>query len=265
MKKTSRNGWASSSGGIFLVIFLLISCANLAVGQSINSDSSWKKARKNIIRYDLTGGLLFGMSNYIVFGYERAVNPHQSFSINTGKVGLPKVFDFVPDSFYMEQSSKNSGFNISGDYRFYLKKENKYNAPRGVYIGPYYSFNQFKRNNDWTFKKGDPEEQMANTTLGLSIHTFGAEVGYQFILWDKLAIDLLMFGPGLSNYYIKAKAEGNLSEENKEKLQEALTQYINDKFPGMNYVLDEDGLKAKGVVNTWSFGYRFIIHVGFNF
>ncbi len=42
-----------------------------------------------------------------------------------------------------------SGFMFGGEYRFYLKKENKYPAPRGVFIGPY--ANSYRFGNDRTF------------------------------------------------------------------------------------------------------------------
>lgn len=265
MKKQSGWNLVIVANRLFFITILGLYCSLPVTGQTEKLVIDHKKQHKNIIRYDLTGALLFGPSNYVVFGYERVLKNHQSISINAGRVALPKLYSFTSDSFYLKRAAKNNGFNVSADYRFYLKKENTRNAPRGVYVGPYYSYNQFKKNNEWSFKEGEPDQQLVNTALALNIHTIGAEFGYQFVFWDKLALDMIIIGPGVSNYYIKAKADGNLSEENKEKLQEGLQRFINDKFPGLNYAIDANELKAKGVLNTWSFGYRFIIHVGFSF
>lgn len=37
------------------------------------------------------------------------------------------------------KDSKDKGFLFTSDHRFYLASENKYKAPRGLYIGPYAS------------------------------------------------------------------------------------------------------------------------------
>src|SRR5688572_4912189 len=109
-------------------------------------DSSKKKfPYKNVIRYNLSGALLFGADQYIVMGYERIVGPRQSFSVNVGRASLPGLIHVLTDSFTYKKDHKSTGQNISVDYRFYLAKENKFEAPHGFYIGPYYSFNHFKR------------------------------------------------------------------------------------------------------------------------
>src|ERR1700754_2247671 len=113
-------------------------------GQENTENNKPEKWRKNIIRYNLSGGLLFGLGDYVVIGYERVVNARQSFSINIGPSSLPKLVNFTTDSFSLQKDLKNSGFNVSVDYRFYLTKENKYAAPHGLYIGPYTSYNHFQ-------------------------------------------------------------------------------------------------------------------------
>src|SRR5882672_2575388 len=54
---------------------------------------------KNVIRYNLSSALIFGIDRYIVFGYERVISPHQSLSINVGTASLPKVININTDSF----------------------------------------------------------------------------------------------------------------------------------------------------------------------
>ena len=43
------------------------------------------KNYKNIVRYNLSGALLFGFDRYVILGYERVVKKNQSFSINVGQ------------------------------------------------------------------------------------------------------------------------------------------------------------------------------------
>ena len=113
------------------------------------------KQLKNVIRYNLSGALLFGADRFIVFGFERVIRPRQSISVNFGKASLPKFISIATDSFQLTKDAKNSGVNVSIDYRFYLAKENKHLPPHGLYIGPYYSFNRFKRDNQWEYKISD--------------------------------------------------------------------------------------------------------------
>ena len=247
---------------VFIVVFLY---ANLLHGQSGTQDTTWKKIHKNIIRYNLSGALLFGFDKYIIFGYERMVNPHQSFSINFGGAGLPKFVSINTDSFRIQKDVKNSGFNISADYRFYLAHENKYYAPHGVYIGPYVSYNRFNRSNDWVFQETSSNQKIVSTETKFNIFTAGAELGYQFVFWKRLTLDMVLIGPGISGYDLNAKIKGDLTDDQRENLQEALKQLISQKFPGMNYVFADKKFNANGVINTTSIGFRYLIHIGFAF
>jgi Protein of unknown function (DUF3575) len=223
-----------------------------------------EKQRKNIVRYNLSGPLLFGIDKYIVLGYERVISPRNSISVNFGKASLPKFVSFSTDSFQIQKDLKNTGYNISIDYRFYLSKENKFEAPHGVYLGLYYSFNRFDRENNWSYQKGSAQETVGTTTT-FKINTMGAEMGYQFIIWKRLAIDLVLVGPGFSNYDLTTTTENNLSDEAKARLQEAIKQLLTQRFPGMNYVFSNEEFNANGNIRTWNFGYRYLVHIGFAF
>lgn len=93
--------------------------------------------KKNVIRYNLTPGIL-GFSSAI-FGYERVVKSHQSFSINAGCLSIGKSGKYENRDYKLTTIKSRSGFSIAADYRFYLKRENKNPAPSGVYFGPYFS------------------------------------------------------------------------------------------------------------------------------
>jgi len=262
-----KNSFMYKISKLVPLFFILLGLGSVAFGQESNQQSNKKpeKKYKNVIRYNLSGALLFGVNRYVVFGYERVVSPHQSFSINMGPVGLPKFISINTDSFALSKDVKNTGFNISGDYRFYLPKENKYDAPHGLYIGPYASYNHFHRETDWNYQQSGSNQQVVNTSTDLGIVTFGGELGYQFVLWKRVALDLVLVGPGLSFYTLKAEIQNTLSDANKKQLQQALEQLLTQKFPGMNYVFSGKTFDANGTIRTGSIGYRYIVHIGFVF
>jgi len=248
-----------------ILAVLLCSCIFHSSAQEADSLQKVPKFYKNVIRYNLSGALLFGPDKYVVLGYERVIKKKQSISLNVGQAALPKLIAIVADSFSLQKDLKNTGKNISIDYRFYLAKENKYLPPRGVYIGPYYSYNLFERKNEYTFKRANGSTETGNTDTKLSIHTVGAELGYQFILWKRVALDMLLIGPGISSYNVNSKLASSLTPAEKEQLRDAVQQVLTQRFPGLNYVLGDDELDGNGVLNTTSFGFRYIIHIGFVF
>jgi hypothetical protein len=251
----------------YLLSILICSLALISMDGFSQTDTgySWKTAKKNIVRYNLSSALLFGFDKTIILGYERLLKPNQSFSINAGTTALPKLVNLNFDSLDFKSDAKNSGFNLSFDYRFYLNKVNRYNAPRGVYIGPYYSFNQWNRENDISFLTTAGSEKLAKSEMDFNLHMMGAELGYQFVFWKKATLDLVLIGPGVGFYNIKSKAEGNLSEAERERLEQALIEVISEKFPGMNYVLSDQEFSGSGTLRTSALGFRYLIHIGFLF
>ena len=249
-----------------LLNVMLVGALLLYDNVSIAQPDTTKKEQqfKNVVRYSLTGALLFGVDKYIVLGYERLLTPRQSFSVNFGKAALPKLTTIITDSFELSQDLKNTGINVSIDYRFYLAKENKHAAPHGLYIGPYYSFNSFTRENRWKFVNTSTGN-FVNTSSDLTIHTIGFELGYQFILWKRMTLDFLMVGPGLGIYKYKVNFDHNLDPDNAEQLKEGLMQLLTQRFPGMDYVFSEKQLDARGTLSTTTWGYRYLIQIGYAF
>jgi len=222
------------------------------------------RMHKNVIRYNLSSGLLFGLDKYVVLGYERVVNAHQSFSINLGPASLPKIVSITTDSFALSKNASSSGFNISVDYRFYLGNENKYAPPHGIYIGPFYSYNNYKRTNQWDYKNSTASRFVkSNSTL--TVNTVGFELGYQFIFWKRFALDMVLIGPGIGFYRYNVKFESNVDPESKQQLLDGMKQLITQKFPGMNYVFADKEFDANGAMRANTIGYRYIVHIGYNF
>lgn len=228
---------------------------------------SYGQEKKNTIRYNATNPIIFGIENVII-GYERVLSNNQTFSVDVGFNQLPSL---KPRSFTTENarlslnnSKKNSGFHFSFDYRFYLKTENKYNAPRGIYIGPYYSFNSFKKSNDWTLNSNNFNGNL-DTDLKLDIHTLGIEMGYQFVISDRFAIDIIFLGPGIGRYKVAADLNTSLNLNDREFILENLNDLIAKKIPGYNIAVGSENFKTNGKLDTNKLGYRFMINLGYRF
>jgi hypothetical protein len=245
------------------IVLLLAISTCFGQDQQERPDKTFKH-KKNVIRYNLSGAMLFGTNHYVVFGYERVIRSNQSISINFGRIALPKFIGINTDSGSLQKDLKNSGYQVSIDYRFYLRKENKFDAPHGLYIGPYYSYNRFMRDNEWHYKK-NAGNSFLDAHTDLKINTVGFQLGYQFIFWKKVTLDLLMIGPGIGFYNYKTSVDSSVDAATKEQLYEALEQLLTQKFPGMNYVFSDKKIEANGSIKTTNLGYRYIVHIGFNF
>ena len=131
--------------------YVLLHLIALSAAQTLYSQADTikpeKKMRdlKNSLKINITNPMIFGDQCYW-FGYERTIGHHQSFEINIGRFSFPKIIDINTDSLQeIGNETSSRGFHISGEYRFYLSKENKYKSPHGVYIGPYASYNTYTR------------------------------------------------------------------------------------------------------------------------
>ncbi|HTE24602.1 hypothetical protein [Flavitalea sp.] len=246
---------------ILLILIFHIMFQGLVAQEKVAGE----KIHKNTFRFNITNPLIFS-SKSLIFGYERLINSHQSISVNIGRASFPTLNLINSDSLRVNSSDGEKGFNFSVDYRFYLSKENKYNAPRGVYIGPYYSYNFFEKTNTWALKSSSGgATQNIESKTSLSTHTLGFELGYQFILWKRISLDMILAGPGVSTYNLKASLGSNLSEEDKQKFFEKLNDALAEKFPGYNKIIDEGEFQKKGSANTTSIGFRYMVMIGYRF
>ena len=250
---------------VLLKLTCLLQILLLFAFSSLAQDSLPKKSYKNTIRFNVTNPLLFG-SRSLIFGYERILNNRRSFSINIGQASFPRLGFINSDSIKANPNVEESGFHISGDYRFYLGKENKYASPRGVYIGPYFAYNYFERKNSLLITStngGSPQTVLSETNLTVS--SLGFQLGYQFVFWDRLSLDMILAGPGIAAYNLKASLGANLSEADQKKFFEKLNAALADKFPGYNTVFDDGEFESKGSTSTTSLGYRYMVMIGFRF
>lgn len=226
-----------------------------------NADTT--KFLKNTIRFNITNPLLFG-DEYNVIGYERLITRHQTFAMNIGRFGLPGFRNVQTDSLSLNRHYSDKGFALALEYRFYLRKENKYQAPRGVYIGPYYAFNFFDRKNTWSLNTNSLNGDIT-TDLRLNLNLIGFQMGYQFVIKKRLALDLILVGPGIWSYSIKTKISTTLSPEDELLVFGKINEILSAKLPGHEILIKPGDFNTTGRLKASFPGYRYIIHIGFRF
>lgn len=216
--------------------------------------------RKNTIKIDLTSHIFF--SNAFVFSYERVLKPYQTLVVTAGYQRFQPFSSFGTGIIVTDEKSGN-GLKFGADYRFYLQRENKYAAPRGVYIGPYLSYLNF--NNGRTLEvdnSGTPET--AELTTNLHILNVGFQLGYQFVIKDRWTIDMVFAGPSVSNYRINMDLDGDYTFD-PEDVQNDIIKALIDRFPGFEDLIKDKSVSGSGKVNSWSYGYRYQLQVGYRF
>jgi hypothetical protein len=239
----------------------IITAAGLSVLPCRGQDDSVKNF-KNTIRFNITNPILFS-AKFNVIGYERVIKDYQTASINIGRSSFGTLF-FNSDSLETIDQRSDKGFNLSLDYRFYLQKENKYRAPRGVYIGPYYAYNFFSRDITWGLNT-DTYDGAVVTGMDINAHFIGAQLGYQFVFWNRLSVDMILMGPGWWHFNVKTSFDTTLSPEDEAMLLEQLNTLLEEKFPGSDFVISGEGLEATKNSSTSSMGFRYMINIGFRF
>jgi hypothetical protein len=231
--------------------------------ESLPVQAKEKKVRKNTILINLSNPMLIS-NKFQIIGYERILPNNQSFTVNVGIFSIPKFRGDLADSLGLNTDYKDKGFHFSTDYRFYLKKENKYAAPRGVYLAPYYTYNHLIRENSWNFENEGIIDQVY-TDLTLNIHTIGAELGYQFVFRDRVALDLILMGPGFGFYSVKAELGTDMDPDKQSEFFDKLNEILADKIPGYEKVIEPGEFSKKGTYNTEGIGFRYLIRVGYRF
>jgi hypothetical protein len=250
---------------IYKLTILLLVMAGIAFppcsGQEKDSVKVYKNL-KNTVRINLTNPMIFG-DKFNVIGYERVISDYQTASIGMGRFSFPKFSLIDRDSIRMERNYEDKGFNLSLDYRFYLQKENRHKAPRGVYIGPFYAYNYFSRENHWEFNMTSLSTNVDTKTV-MNMHAIGFQLGYQFIFWNRVTLDMILVGPAMWFFNLNTDVSTSLTPENEELLFETINDALHEKFPNSTMVID-GSFKKKGSFSTKTFGYRYMFNLGFRF
>jgi hypothetical protein len=241
-----------------MIVFLIWS--GFALGRekdSIPAPYHW-----NVIRINPTPALLFGNIRNITIGYERLVKPDQSFLIQVGYLEINPLFGDSVGGLMDIKRTTNTGLNLAFDYRFFLLRRNQYPAPDGLYLGPYISYYGFKFKDEFRYFKDDTISTSGNYASSYNLVNFGFMLGYQFIFWKRLSVDLLIFGPSLTYCESKWEVTDDIPPEDEKELIAKIREKFNEKYPLLvPFIKPNDGTQSV----TVRMFFRYSISVGFHF
>ena len=246
---------------LFSLFFLMFS----AIVPAWSQVDSLTKERNNIVRINVSSPMIWG-TKFIAIGYERVLPKNQSFSVNLGRISLPNLMrlDENGEPINGDRTVSERGYHFAADYRFYLVKENRHKAPRGVYIGPHFQYNFLKRNNDLAFVN---ENYQGNVNFDFKFNTViaGFQLGYQFIFWERLALDMVLAGPGIGFYDLKTSLNTDLPEDVQDEFFQELNDAIQGRFPMFEGVIKPGEIANSGGFRSLSYGFRYVVNLGFRF
>jgi hypothetical protein len=227
---------------------------------SAAQDTTSVAIRRNTIKLDLTSNLIY--RNSLNFSYERILKPNQSLVLIVGYQEFPSIIN-LGENIKGDKKDDRGGYKFGAEYRFYLKKENKYSAPRGVYIGPYFTRLGFRSDRNVVYSGGEePENASLNTRIGIT--SLGAQLGYQFVFNDRWSLDLVLIGPSYSRYNFKTQLSGDY-EFSEEDVENEILQELINRYPALDDFLDGKELSSSGTLDTWALGYKYQFLVGYRF
>lgn len=233
--------------------------AGILFAQETDSDQS----RRNTIKYHIVSTAIYTKS--LVLSYERITKRNQSFAIMAGYVQFPELVKSGTTVSIKDNNSRN-GLTLGGEYRFYLKKENKYAAPHGVFIGPYGNMYYFGNDRNILIKSsGGTSTTEAILKSDLAVANVGFQLGYQFVFKDRWTVDLVFIGPSVSNYALKLKLDGNYDVSEEDIIKDEILSALVDRFPLLKELLTDKEIELQGKSSAFAPGFRYQLNVGYRF
>ncbi len=218
---------------------------------------------KNIIRWDPTPAFIFEDTRNFTVGYERVLPNNRSWSVNAGLLFMPM---FLGDSIdKVSYGEKQSGFTMSADFRYYLTSLNKRPAPNGVYIGPYFSVYQNSGATTFDYLDSSVVQRTAKFNRDFLMVNAGFQMGYQYVFWKRLAVDVIFFGPSVTFYKIDMDLESGLSQSEEENFYNSIPSRVTEKYPVVGSLLREGTANKQGSMSALTSGFRYCVQIGYVF
>jgi hypothetical protein len=242
-----------------LISLIILSCSISGSGQK--NDSIKLPTRLNVISFNPTPMMLTDNLRNVTFVYERLIKPNQSLVF---QLGYLEFLASAGDSLLQKtsfQRNSSSGMNAAFQYRFYLQNLNTHPAPFGLYLGPYCSYYGIRFKSSYTMKNTNPG-QSQNVTSSYYLYNLGVGLGYQFVFWKKVTLDMLVFGPALTYYVHNKSSEGNVSAKQDAWISDQMENENIRKNPLLSNIIDSYGENSSTELTTF---FRYAITIGFNF
>jgi len=251
----------------FLVLTWLVFTFHFTGSGQGNPDPDSTFKYKNNLKFNVSTLILY--DNVYFFSYERTINRHQTLSISGGPMNFPKFSSLDIKNAQFEKESKRSGYTIGAEYRFYLAKENRYAPPHGLYIGPYINYYRFNGARNITFTDSSGNQSNAKFSSTIDIFNVGVQIGYQFVLWKRLSIDLILFAPSISKYGASFSYEGNINQDHQGQVSQEVVDAIKNRFPLLDKLITNGNLNVSGTAHNdfkvWAPGIKYAVFLGYRF
>lgn len=214
-------------------------------------------AQDNVVKLNVMGVSYGDFS----LTYERKIAPQSSLNLTVGLLN-PNYSLFAGsasgDVDEVGLCELYKGFHTSLDYRFYV---GKHEATKGFYLGPYLRYADYK------FMLIDEIDQdYFNVDAKISTIGLGFQMGYHWVVFDKVSIDWYFFGVGIEY----AMAKGVYTYEDSDYDYSTITDNVKDVFDGWNYfqknlktTVNKENMTAKlssilpGIKTGITIGYAF--------
>ena len=157
------------------------------------------------------------------------IRRNQSIVFQAGYLVLPQIFSDTIAHLISLNSNQKYGVNLCLDYRYYPLSRNRRPAPDGLYISGFLSYYGFRFKNDFNILKTDVDQNGALTGK-MNIVNLGFSLGYQFLFWKRVSLDLLMFGPSLSYYSGSMDIIGSFKQDEIDYLDMEMVDKIFTQF-----------------------------------
>jgi len=219
---------------------------------------------KNVIKFNPTPMLIWGEVRNITLSYERLITKNKSVSLQAGYLVYPTLLNgTVANLIHIEKGDKY-GLNLALDYRYYPSSRNRRPAPDGLYLGPFLSVYSFRFSNTFDILHSTVD-QGGELEGRFNIVNLGLMMGYQFIFWKRFTLDMLLFGPSVSNYSGKLTISGNLDPDQIQNIDQEMVDKLLAKYPFLQTLFSNEKLEFTGNRTTLAVGLRFSVQVGFHF
>jgi len=234
-------------------------------GQMRDTTSKFVNEHPNIVKLSISSWLLYPNSFHM--GYERVLNENHSIYVFGGYNQFPIKLDLGLQNTSFTNAKNRTGYTIGAEFRFYLPKENKFNAPHGIYLAPYISFYDFSSNNTLTHTDSNGNKTSASLAMKINLLNVGFELGYQFVIAKRFIIDAEMFGPSFTYYTFKADIIGHIAGSTQNETLQAVLDALKAKFPLLSDLSTSKQVYSSGSATEKfpAVGFRYAVSIGYRF
>jgi hypothetical protein len=222
---------------------------------------------KNVIKYNIMATMIFGDPKNAAVTYERVITDGQSLSVGGGYLTFPSFMNRMGNVTDVTVT-QNAGFIGLIDYRFYLRKLNRRPTLNGIYIGPYYSIYKYSGAAHFVYQdngSGVPVNYEATMATNFTFNNIGFQLGYQFIFFKRLSLDLILCGPAYSFYDIEVDLKSNLSADQKSRVYQRYKESFLSKTPLFQSLMEKANFERTGVSSGYMPNFRYTFQIGWHF